>query len=374
MAGEIVQRLARRAREAGLDAIVAMSLENATYAAGFAVPSQALGNRSRLVMAIVASDGRSCQIVADMEETLARAESALDEVIAYNEFTEQPIDVLADRLAVLVGSDGRVGFELDFVSQSSYARLTERLPGLRIEDARRFFAEARMIKTAGEIEALRAVGRAAHEVHYEALTATVAGESELDIAGRVIVGLLRRGADNVLQLVIGSGERSWHANPAPTARRLEEGDMIRVDIFGVKNAYLSDVARTAVVGRPTREQSEIWSRLLELRANAFARIRSGASTRAIYEAYARELEGFGFRPINFLGHGLGLTLHEEPYLNRYSDSTVEAGMVLAIEPYLMLPERNWGFQLEDEVIVTDSGYELITDARDDSELIQVPAA
>jgi Xaa-Pro aminopeptidase len=64
-------------------------------------------------------------------------------------------------------------------------------------------------------------------------------------------------------------------------------------------------------------------------------------------------------------------LHEEPYLNRYSDSELKAGMVLAIEPYLMLPEKNWGFQLEDEVIVTESGYELITDAYDDSELIRV---
>jgi len=370
---DIVDRLVKRARDDGFDAVVAMSLDNATYVGGFAVPSQALGNRGRLVMAIVAASGRSRQIVSDMEESLTRTASQLDEVAAYNEFDEHPIDLLADSLRELVGEDATVGLELDFISHDSYQRLTERLPKLRLRPAKDFFDAARTIKTPGEIDALRTVGRAAHEAHYEALGATRAGDTELDVAGRVIVTLLERGADNVMQLVIGSGERSWHANPAPTGRQLERGDMIRVDIFGVRSSYLSDVARTAVVGEPTREQDEIWKRILELRANAFGRIKAGASTRAIYEAYARELESFGFKPINFLGHGLGLTLHEEPYLNRYSDSQLEAGMVLAIEPYLMLPDRNWGFQLEDELVVTDTGYDLITDARDDAELIRVAA-
>ena len=83
------------------------------------------------------------------------------------------------------------------------------------------------------------------------------------------------------------------------------------------------------------------------------------------------MEAFGYQPIDFLGHGLGLTIHEAPYIDRFSDSTLEAGMVLAIEPYLMLPERNWGFQLEDEVVVTETGYERLTDASDDAELIAV---
>lgn len=371
MGRDIVDRLGQRARDEGFDAVVAMSLDNATYVGGFAVPSQALGNRGRLVMAVVAANGHSRQIVSDMEESLTRTASQLDEVAAYNEFTEHPIDLLADTLRELVGEGAVVGLELDFVSYDSYSRLRERLPKLDIRPAKEFFEASRTIKTPSELDALRTVGRAAHQAHYEALRATRAGDTELDVAARIIDHLLRNGAENVLQLVIGSGDRSWHANPAPTARRLEEGDMIRLDIFGTRNSYLSDVARTAVVGEPSAEQREVWKRILELRSNALERIEPGASTRSIYEAYKRELESVGFEPINFLGHGLGLTLHEEPYLNRYSDSELKAGMVLAIEPYLMLPEKNWGFQLEDEVIVTESGYELITDAYDDSELIRV---
>jgi Xaa-Pro aminopeptidase len=79
----------------------------------------------------------------------------------------------------------------------------------------------------------------------------------------------------------------------------------------------------------------------------------------------------GLEPINFVGHGLGLTLHEEPYINKFSDTLLEPGMVLCIEPYYMMVDQNMGFQIEDEIIVTENGYELITDYQDSSELIQV---
>jgi Xaa-Pro dipeptidase len=334
------------------------------------VPSQPLV-RSRLVFCVVPPDGTSTQVVVNMEESLAVTESALDRVVVYNEFMQHPVDLLADVLVETVGASANIGIELDHISQASFSRLTSRLPNLKIRDARGFFAEARTVKLAEEIDALRRVGRAAHTVHYEALEQTRAGDSELDIAARIVSGLFARGVDDVLRLVVGSGERSWHANAAPTQRRLQEGDMIRLDIFGSLNGYLSDVARTGVVGEPEVDQVEVWNRFLALRRTALGMIRPGASTRSIYNAYAKEMEVFGYEPINFLGHGIGLTLHEEPYIDRYSDTELQAGMVLAIEPYLMLPEKNWGFQLEDEVVVTEDGYELITDVRDDAELIRV---
>jgi Xaa-Pro dipeptidase len=368
---DVVARLAARAEDEGLDVLVAMSPENAAYAGGFPVPSQALGMRSRPVMALVTAGGRSRHIVVDMEESLAHSETALDEVLSYNEFTDDPIDALASSLTELVGAGAVVGLELDFLPHDLYQRLRGCLPRLEIRDAAVTFQRARMIKVAEEVFLLRAMARAAHEMHYQALAESEAGETELDVASRIAAGLFSRGADTIKELIVGSGERSWHANPAPTTRRLEPGNMIRVDILAAKRGYLSDCARTAVVGSPTDGQTTIWCKLLELRQQVLEMVKPGASTQRIYRAYARGLEQFGYRPIDFLGHGLGLTVHEQPYIDRFSDSTLEAGMVLAIEPYLMLPDRNWGFQLEDEVLVTDAGCERLTDASDDAELITV---
>jgi len=367
----VVARLAALAGEEGLDCLVAMSPENAAYAGGFPVPSQALGMRERPVMAVVAADGRSRHIVVDMEESLTRSETALDEVISYNEFTDDPVDALASSLKELVGSKAVAGLELDFVPHEFYERLRDRLPRLEIRNCRMLLVRARTIKVPSEIALLRSLGRAAHEMHYEALADSKAGDSELDVASRIAAGLFARQADTLKELIVGSGERSWHANPAPTTRRLQPGDMIRLDILAANRGYFSDCARTAVVGDPTSQQRAIWAKLLELRRQAFDMIKPGASTQQIYRAYARGLEAFGYRPIDFLGHGLGLTVHEAPYIDRFSDTNLEAGMVLAIEPYLMLPRRNWGFQLEDEVLVTETGCARLTDASDDAELISV---
>jgi Xaa-Pro aminopeptidase len=96
-------------------------------------------------------------------------------------------------------------------------------------------------------------------------------------------------------------------------------------------------------------------------------IRPGAKTNEIYQAYLDFFEKHGLQPTNFVGHGLGITLHEEPYISRYHDTELREGMVLAIEPMQFLPGE--GYQVEDELVVTENGYKLITDYRDPSELI-----
>jgi len=79
----------------------------------------------------------------------------------------------------------------------------------------------------------------------------------------------------------------------------------------------------------------------------------------------------GLEPIDFVGHGIGLNVHEEPYISKFSNTTLEEGMVLGVEPYYMLPEKQMGFQIEDEVIVTSQGYELISNNKDNTDLIVV---
>ena len=370
MSAERLARLRRSIAEAGYDAVVAMSPDNVTYAAGFTVPSQKWSRR-RMVMAVVPPEGRTRQIVVNIEESLARAVTWLDEVVSYNEFVQHPIDLLADSLRELVGPKAKVGIELDFISQTAYARLLSLLPDLRIEDAGRFLLRVRAVKLPDEIEALRWIGRTAQSAIHEAVEASRAGDTELDLAHRISVGMLERGADTVAELIVAGGERSRHANPFPTDRRLEPGDMVRLNGFGYKNNYPSDVTRTAVVGRPDQTQTDLWKRMLELRQDVFGMIQPGRTTQEIYQSYSERVEQLGYRPIDFVGHGLGLQGHEPPYIGRYGNDELEVGMVFAIEPIVTLPEGEWGFQIEDEIVVTDSGCELLTDAESEDELMEV---
>lgn len=370
MESAIIRKQREGMRRAGFDALVAMSPENATYTAGVAIPSQSL-IRQRHVFCLVPASGAPRMIVVNMEESFARANACIDDIRAYNEFTESPVEFLVDAIKALGLERAKIGIELDYLPARDYAKLKALLPRATFKDAEAFFENLRMIKTHEEIEKLRLVGRAAEKVHHDSFGKLEPGMTELDLAGLIVKGLYAEGVDYILKLVVGAGERCSHANPGPTNNVVKQGDMIRADIFGSLGGYLSDVARTAVVGEPTDFQRETWRKLIEARALILENIRPGVHSQEIYRKFSNKFKEMGLEPINFVGHGLGLTLHEEPYINKFSDTVLEPGMVLCVEPYYMMVDQNMGFQIEDEIVVTENGYELITDYRDSGELIQV---
>lgn len=370
MENKILQRQREEMNKAGFDALVAISPENATYTAGVAIPSHSI-IRQRHVICVVPTQGDPVMIVVNMEESFARANARIREIRAYNEFTQSPMQFLEDAVRELGLENGRIGIELDYLPARDYEKLKGLLPRVRFEDAESLFGRLRMIKTPEEMEKLRRVGYAAEKVHHQAFGRLRPGMTELDLAGFIVDGLYAEGVEQILKLVIGAGDRCSHANPAPTKKVIQPGDMIRVDIFATLSSYLSDVARTAVVGKPTPFQRETWKKLIEARQTTLEEIRPGVHSQEVYQKFARKFKQLGLEPINFVGHGLGLTLHEDPYINKFSDTILEPGMVLCVEPYYMMVQENMGFQVEDEVIVTEKGYELITHYKDSSELIQV---
>lgn len=350
------------AREANLDALIAASPENVGYTVGYMVPSQAMPIRKRQFFAVTTSSGRAAFLVVNVEHSEAKTRSRIADVRPYNEFTEDAGQVLAALLRELGVADGRLGIEMDFFPTRTLETLKKELPRAQFVDAERIFDRMRMVKTPEEIERLRRCGKIVDDVHRDVYAHTRAGMTELELASRFVDGVLHRGADYLNKIVIGSGARSVFANCPPTTKPLREGDIMRVDVFASIDGYMSDIARTTVVGKATSEQTRIWQILVDAQTFLLDRIRPGASTAAIWRAYLDFFQTRGLEPaINFVGHGLGLTLHEEPYISRYHDNVLEQGMVLAIEPVFFTPDM--GFHLEDEVIVTADGYELISDGR-----------
>ena len=100
-------------------------------------------------------------------------------------------------------------------------------------------------------------------------------------------------------------------------------------------------------------------------------IKPGASSRAIYEAFLRKLSELDLPPISFVGHGIGLHLHEDPYLGKYSDTPLEAGMVLGIEPLVYRTPYGFGMQNKDMALVTETGSELLSDYANTDTLLTV---
>jgi Xaa-Pro aminopeptidase len=369
MEQEIVSRLTRRIVAERLDAIVAVSPENVSYVSGFVVPSQSL-MRWRHAAVILTADGKISMVAIDMEASTVEAHSGIDDLRIYREFTDDPMDKLAESITDLNLGRGKVGVELEFLPAKDFARLQKKLPAVQWNAADAIFNKARQIKTPGELALLRSLSKLTDKALGDALRSAKVGMSEMELAGRLLTSLFGGGAESYKLMIIASGERSQFPNVGPTARKLQPGDIIRMEIFGQKKGYLAGVCRTAVVGDATPEQYKIWSNLIECKYLVMDLIKPGASCPEVYRKFLQKFSELGFEPISFVAHGIGLHLHEEPYMGRYGNATVETGMVGAFEPLVYIPGR-FGMQNKDMFCVTEKGCELLSDVTVTDTLLRV---
>lgn len=363
--GQILDRLRAAMRQAGLSAVALIAPENVCWTAGVMVPSQkVVRHRHAIVLVPQASDPEI--IVVNVEEGYVRSRAEIKQVTAYNEFTQKPVVLLAEAIRRR-GLRGAVGVESTYLNHADYRLLEQCLEGMaQLQPVDELVEQLRMIKVPEEIECLTRAGRIAEQTAYESLQTWWPGMTEADLAGIITERFKALGGEQLTMLSVTAGERTPMLNGTPTAREIRPGDVVRIDVIGTVGNYYCDVARTAVVGEPTPELQSIWRKLVDCRDMALEMIRPGASAHAIFKAYIERMDRWGFPTLHFLGHGLGLTLHEQPYLNRYSDCVLEEGMVLALEPLVVFPQL--GMQLEEAVVVTRNGCEVITNRYDTCEL------
>lgn len=360
---EVVAKVLDAMNGTGLDAVLPMSPENLAYASGAAPPSQKTV-RSRLAGAIIPSDGADTEVVTvKLEAGLVRSQSRLDRVTAYEEFVEHPIDVIAASLRERGLAEARIGVETTYLTHADFERLRSLLPGAALEPIDALWDELRMIKTASEIERIRDIGQAAQRITEECLALVSAGSTERELGNLITERYHQAGGDALTMLVVASGERSAHLNAPPTDRVLQAGDIVRTDVIGTAGHYYSDLARTAVVGEPNEDQQRVYDLLRGVHERCLAALRPGALSSDIYAIYHDALTAAGLPAYHFVGHGLGVTLHEEPFINRLKSVPLEQGMVLCIEP-LTSVEGSFGMQIEDEVLITADGCEPLTHAGD----------
>src|SRR5712671_3713127 len=156
MEHELLRKLRSAMAAAGHDALVAFSQDNVTYTAGFLVPSHA-SNRFRRTITIIAGGSFAAQVVVNVEENLAKQRSRFCDIRAYNQFTQDPADLLADALTEAGVASGQIAIELDFMPAQDYIRLRERLPQAKFVPCRELYFDARMVKTDDEIAVLKEV-------------------------------------------------------------------------------------------------------------------------------------------------------------------------------------------------------------------------
>lgn len=358
MEHELLRKLRSAMAKAGHDALVALSQDNVTYSAGFLVPSHA-SNRFRRTITVLAGARFATQIVVNVEENLAKQRSRFSDIRAYNQFTQDPADVLADALLEAGVGAGQIAIELDYMPAQDYIRLCQRLPQAKFVPCRELYFNARMIKTDEEIAVLTEVGALTDRVIGEVLRQVRPGMTEKSVA-QIIGNMMLDGGCDGLKCQVGSGVRSGITNCTPTDKAIETGDVVRIEILGDMKQYRSNVTRTAVVGNPTDEQREIWSVMIGARETCKSMLKPGTAVADLYLTYVKYLRDRDIEPtLKFLGHGIGQTIHEEPYITDTRTVVLEPNITCTMEPLYMIPGR-MGFHVEDMYRITPQGFEAIT--------------
>ena len=366
MREQATTRLREELERQGLDAAVAVSPENFGWVAGFVVPSQPI-MRWRHAMAVV---GRSeaAYVCVDMEETTVTGRAGDLRVRPWGEFSDDAMAVLADELAGFA----RIGIELDYLPAADFARLQAALPGVEFVAIDAALDRMRRIKTADEIELLRRLSRISDTAIGDAFAAVSPGDTEMDLGAALTRGVYAGGAEQFRLMIVATGERSELPNVGPTERVLQAGDVCRVEIFSMIGGYHAGVCRTAVVSEPPEHAERIWANLVGCKHMLLEMIRPGAVARDIYAAFLAEFGKLGLPPIAFVGHGIGLNLHEAPYLAAHDETVLEPGMVMGFEPLVYRTGHGYGMQLKDMVAVSEAGgADLLSDATDNDRLIVI---
>ncbi|MGI6854344.1 M24 family metallopeptidase [Mesorhizobium sp. 1B3] len=354
------EALRKLASQEGLEAIVAMSPENFTYASGAFVLTVKM-IRPRQAFAVLPAKSDPFVIVCSIEESLTRDESWIDDIRTYTEFVDVPVDVLADHLKEAGISSGRVGIDLAYLPVTSSERLKERLPGVTWVDTTDVIAAVRSVKGADEIAILEKATKATHQATLDAMAASKLGDSEFAMAKRIANNIIDYGADGTLFMCFGSGERSLQ--PHAIARDdviPQPGDIIRFDVGGTYGAFASDFARTYSAGEPTDLQLQIYSALIAIETAVIDAVAPGVLAEDLFYLCRDEFKKHGVAfHMPHIGHSFGVELHEDPMLRPGVKTPLRPGMVINIEP--VAKDGQGGlYHTEDLVVVTENGFRLLT--------------
>jgi Xaa-Pro aminopeptidase len=218
-----------------------------------------------------------------------------------------------------------------------------------------------MIKDDAEIEALRRAGAAIDRVHARVGEWLVAGRTEREVASDIEAAIVAEGHTAAEFIIVGSGPNGADPHHEVSDRVINDGDVVVVDIGGpVEPGYNSDCTRTYCVGTPSADVARQYKLLEQAQQAAVAAVRPGATAEQIDAAARDVLDGAGLADkfVHRTGHGIGLSVHEEPYIVEGNDVELQPGMAFSVEPGIYF-QGSWGARIEDIVVVTADGCEAL---------------
>jgi len=350
---DTLQPLSQRLQREGLDALLLGPSSDLEYLAGLRLFAD-----ERFKGIVLLSDGRLFSIVPrlyreQMEAVLGPecpqalwddAEGFLEKVTAlWKDF----------------GLEGKTVAVNDGVRAVDLLDLEAAVPGTRFVNGHRIVEAMRLIKSPEEMDVLRHAARIADEAFSALLPFIRPGVREGEVARKLEDLLVEKGADGLsFPTIVASGPNGSNPHYMGKSRVLCEGDPVVIDFGCTFQGYCSDTTRTVFVGKASDEDRALYRVVLEANLAGEAAAREGATAQDVDRATRSVIEkaGYGKYFINRTGHGIGVAVHEAPYIMEGNLQVLEKGMAFSVEPGIYIPGR-LGIRIEDIVLVTDRGPE-----------------
>lgn len=344
-----MSRVSKEAAAQGFDALVVAPSPDLVYLAGYdPMPLE------RPTLLVLRPDGGPVMLVPELERPLAAASPGgpAIELIGWTD----GVDPYSEA-ARLLPRTGRVAVG-DRLWASHVLGLQRAAPDLSLESASNVIGRLRAVKDDDELAALQRAARGADEAFREMCTMTFLGRREEEIAADLAHLLVRNGHERADFTIVASGPNSASPHHEPGGRTILPGDAVVMDFGGELGGYFSDTTRTVVVGQPPKGFDRVYEVVHAAQAAACDAVRPGVEAQQIDRAARVIIDdaGLGARFIHRTGHGIGLEVHEPPYLVEGSDWILQVGTTFSVEPGVYL-EGEFGIRIEDIVVVTDDGVE-----------------
>ncbi|ADL08080.1 M24 family metallopeptidase [Thermosediminibacter oceani] len=342
MNSERISKLRRNLSEKDLDGILVSKPENIFYISGFDGEGFLVVTRER---ALLFTDFRYIE--------QAKKECPDFEVVEFESVS--PFKKCADEIKSIGLKN--LAFEGHYLTVKFYEELKSFLDGVEVIKTDGLIEELRTIKDEVELEIIKKAQEITDKAFEHILDYIRPGVTESELALEIEYFMKKNGAEGVaFPTIVASGPRSSLPHGTPTSRKIQPGDFITFD-FGAKvKHYCSDMTRTVVMGKPNKDQLEIYSIVLEAQKRALEYIKSSVSGKDV-DKVARDFiaeKGFGRNFGHALGHGVGLEIHEAPRLSKLGETSLLPGMVVTVEPGIYV--KNFGgVRIEDLVIITEDG-------------------
>ena len=328
-------------KQLNLDAMYISSPENVRYFSGFS------GENGHLIITqdgnVLLTDGR-CTEQAELE-------------------TDFTVVLLTGKLSCALAErtkNLRVGYESGFLSDDTARTLRAAADTTEWVPLSNFGLSARSVKEEAEIANIRRACAIADAAFSELLPLIKPGISERDLRRELEYRMDKLGSERpAFPTIVACGERASLPHATPTGQTISENDLITFDFGAVFGGYCSDITRTVMLGTPAL--AHVFELVLSVQAQVLEQVRPGISCGEL-DAYQCALfaeAGMSEYVVHSLGHGVGLEIHENPRVSKNSETRLVAGMIITVEPGLYLPGKG-GVRTEDTVLVTENGFEKLT--------------